>query len=252
MSQNRWVREPTGPGGNSDFHPTLPSIEVSYLSDPEAVAAVIPPPLGPGPDPRVHARVTDIKLEFGDFVYEERVGYFAVDAVYDGVLGEYPLTIPIDLESAVAISRERFGEPKKLAQIAFSREGDHVHASVTRNGVTYIEITGDVVGPLPTPDPYPATQWWFKFSPAVSGEGFDAGPFLIRVDQVRSPELVEQVDGTLELRDLATDPVVDLPIREIEHIHWTRRTSTHQPTMVGPIDAASFAPFVAARYDTYA
>ena len=45
------------------------------------------------------------------------MGYFAVDAVYDGQLGEYPMLMPIDLEPAVAISREKFGEPKKLADI---------------------------------------------------------------------------------------------------------------------------------------
>jgi acetoacetate decarboxylase len=249
MTENRWVRTPTASGGGNAFHPSLPSLEVAYFTDPDVLAAVLPPPLTAPDEPRVHARVTEIDLEFGAYRHKERVGYFAVDAEYEGVLGEYPLLMPIDLEPAVAISRERFGEPKKLAEIDFARDGDHVEARVTRQGVSFIEIIGDVVETLPTPDPYDARQWWFKFLPALSGSGFDAGPTLIRVDQVRTPESVERVEGKLVLRDLPSCPVVDLPILETESIVWTVRQSTHQPTTVRDVDPVAFEPFSFARYD---
>ena len=250
MTENRWIREVArGNGGGGGFTPSLPSLEVVYRTDPEVLAAVLPPPLEPPDEPRVHARVTEIKLDLGGYTHQERVGYFAVDARYRGELGEYPMLMPIDLEPAVAISREKFGEPKKLADIDFARDGDHVEARVTRSGVSFIEIVGDVVETLPTPDPYPAVQWWFKFLPAVSGDGFDAGPTLIRVDQVRTHESVERVEGKLVLRDLATDPVVDLLLLETESMLWTVRKSTHQPTVVGDVDAEAFAPFAHARYD---
>lgn len=249
MSRNRWVKDPSEPPrGGGGFHPSLPSIEVVYRTDPAILAAVLPPPLEPPELPRVHARVTEIKLQLGDYRHEERVGYFAVDAVYRGELGEYPLLMPIDLEPAVAISREQFGEPKKLAEIDFAREGSHVEARVTRQGVTFIEMTGDVVGTLPTPEPYPAVQWWFKFLPGLDGRGFDAGPFLIRVDQVRTHELLEKVEGKLVLRDLPSCPVVDLPVLETESMVWSVRKSTHAPSRVGPIDAAAFEPFAQSRY----
>jgi acetoacetate decarboxylase len=249
MSQNRWVKELSPPGEHGNFSPVLPSLEVVYRTDPDALAAILPPPLSAPPVPRVHVRCTDIHLEFGEFVHKEKVGFFAVDAEYNGELGEYPLLIPIDLESAVSISRERFGEPKKLADIEMGRDGDHVYASITRNGVTFIEIVGDVAEELPVPEPYEARQWWFKFMPSVTGSGFDGDPLLVRVDQVRSPQSMERVEGKLELRDLATDPVVDLPILETESIVWTVRTATHEPKLVGPVDAAAFEPFAYSRYD---
>ena len=249
MSQNRWVKDLSKGGGHGDFQPVLPSLEVVYRTDPDALAAILPPPLGAPPTPRVHVRCTDIHLEFGEHVHQEKVGYFAVDAELNGELGEYPLLIPIDLESAVSISRERFGEPKKLATIEMGRDGDHVYASITRNDVTFIEIVGDVVEELPVPEPYAARQWWFKFMPSVTGSGFDGDPLLVRVDQVRSPQSMERVEGKLELRDLATDPVVDLPILETESIRWTVRTATIDPKIVGPIDAAAFEPFAYSRYD---
>ena len=249
MAESRWVRDPSTVGAGGGFHPTLPSLEVSYFTDPEALAAVLPPPLTPPDEPRVHARVTEIHLEFGEHVHQERVGYFAVDALYEGEQGEYPLLIPIDLEPALSISREKFGEPKKLAEIDFGRDGDHVEARVSRNGVAFIEIVGDVAESLPTPEPYPAVQWWFKFLPAVSGQGFDAGPLLVRVDQVRTHESVERVDGKLVLRDLDSAPVVDLPVLETESIVWSVRQSTHEPTVVGPVDPDAFLPYSYARYD---
>jgi acetoacetate decarboxylase len=251
MAQNRWVRDVTaGAGaGGGGFHPTLPNLEVAYFTDPAALAAVLPPPLTPPDEPRVHARITEINLEFGEYKHHEMVGYFAVDAKYDGELGEYPLLIPIDLESALSISREKFGEPKKLADIELLRDGNHVEGRITRQGVTFIEIVGDVAETLPTPEPYPAHQWWFKFLPAVEGEGFDAGPFLVRVDQVRSPESVERVEGKLVLRDLPSCPVVDLPIVETESIRWTVRKSTHTPKLVGPVDGDAFLPYAYSRYD---
>jgi acetoacetate decarboxylase len=254
MSQNRWVRDvaPQGGAGGGGFHPVLPSLEVVYRTDPSVLAALLPPPLEAPPEPRVHARVTEITIEHsGAVVHQERVGYFAVDALYRGELGEYPLLMPIDLEGAISISREKFGEPKKLADIEFGREGEHVAASVTRNGVTFLEIAGDVVETLPTPDPAPAVQWWFKYLPAVTGEGFDYGPVLVRVDQVRSPQSMERVEGKLVLRDSPTDWVADLPVLETESIAWTTRTATHEPTVVGPVDAEAFLPFAHARYDIF-
>lgn len=250
MAENRWVREGSWRPASSPSGPPLPSLEAVYLTAPDALAAVLPPPLRPPDEPRVHVRITDIDIPLpGGAHYKEMVGYFAVDALHDGLLGEYPLLIPIDLEGALAISRERFGEPKKLADIRLVRDGDHVEGTITRGGVTFIEMAGQVTGARDVPEPYPATQFWFKFLPAVDGNGFDAGPFLVRVDQVRSPESIEEVNGKLVLRDLASAPVVDLPLEELVSMIWTRRRSSVNPVLVGEVDPEAFAPFAAARYE---
>jgi acetoacetate decarboxylase len=250
MTTNRWVTRPQDAAehGLAKGVPPLPSLEVVYRTDPDLLAQVLPPPLTPPERPRVHVRITDIDLTFGDFRHKELVGYYAVDAVHEGQPGEYPLLIPIDLESAIAISRERFGEPKKLAEIELTRNGDHVEGRMTRQGVTFVEIIGSVTERLPVPEPYPARQFWYKFLPAVSGAGFDGDPLLVRLEQVRKPESVERVDGKLVLRDLPSCPVVDLPVLETESIQWVVRSSENTPVVVGPVDAGAFAPFVAARY----
>ena len=99
------------------------------------------------------------------------------------------------------------------------------------------------------PAPYRATQFWFKFLPAVEGPGFDAGPLLVRVDQVRTPQSVERVEGKLVLRDVASVPVADLRVEELVSLTWTLRKSSVRPAVVGAVDAEAFAPFAFARYD---
>jgi acetoacetate decarboxylase len=249
VSLTRWVQTPEPPSGLTSSVPPLPSLEAAYLTDPDALAEVLPPPLTAPDEPRVHVRITDIDLTFGEHRHKELVAYFAVDAKLDGEPGEYPLLIPIDLEPAVAISRERYGEPKKLADIVLTRGDDgSVRGTVTRQGVTFIEMTGTVTEALPVPAPYSARQFWFKFSPAVDGAGFDGGPLLIRFEQVRRASSVERVEGDLILRDLPGCPVVDLPVRGVPVMTWVRRSSENTPKIVGPVDAAAFAPFVPVRY----
>ncbi|MFC5745700.1 acetoacetate decarboxylase family protein [Actinomadura rugatobispora] len=250
MSLTRWVQEPAPPAsGLSDATPALPSLEAVYLTDPAALAEVLPPPLTPPARPRVHVRVVDIDLRFGEHRHKELVGYFAVEAELDGEPGEYPLLIPIDLEPAISISRERFGEPKKLADIELTRAEDGtVHGAVTRQGVTFIEMTGRVTGELPVPEPYPARQFWYKFMPAVDGTGFDGDPLLVRMEQVRTAERVEAVEGDLVLRELPGCPVVDLPVLEPPTLRWVRRSSRNEPKIVGPVDPVAFAPYAQIRY----
>jgi acetoacetate decarboxylase len=247
----RWVQEPTEQASSGDGHvlPPITSLEVSYRTSPGLIASVVPPPLVPADDALVHLRFTDIDLDFGAFKWQEHVGWFGVDVVHDGLRGEYPLLIPIDLEKAIAISRERHGEPKKLADIVIERDGDDVRASMTRHGVTFAEVAGTVTGSLDVPPAYETRQFWFKFMPAVSGRGFDGDVLLVQVDQTRTPVSVESVDAKVVLRDLPSAPLADLPVVELVSCVWTSRRATTSPRVIGPVDPIAFEPFAAARYD---
>jgi acetoacetate decarboxylase len=250
VAQNRWVVDPVdaAAGGGGHQLPPIASLEVVYKSDPALMRAVVPPPLVLAGDASVHLRFTDIDLDFGAVKWKEHVGWFGVDVTHDGLRGEYPLLIPIDLERAVAISRERHGEPKKLAEISIDREGDDVRASMTRQDVTFAEVTGTITGALPVPEPYETRQFWFKFMPAVSGRGFDGDVLLVQVDQTRTPVTLEAIDAKVVLRDLASAPLADLPVEELVSVTWTTRRATTAPHVVGPVDPVAFEPFAAARY----
>lgn len=247
--QNRWVVEPAEPDPGGVELPPIASLEVVYRTAPDLVRAVVPPPLVAAEEAKVHLRFTDIDLDFGGgLTWQEHVGWFGVDVTYNGQAGEYPLLIPIDLEKAIAVSRERHGEPKKLAQISIERTGNDVRASMTRMGVTFAEVAGVVTGSAPVPEPYDTRQFWFKFMPAVSGQGFDGEVLLVQVDQTRTPVTVEQVDAKVVLRDLASAPLADLPVEDLVSVTWTTRRATTSPRVIGPVDPIAFAPFAAARY----
>jgi acetoacetate decarboxylase len=247
MGQNRWVREPrTGHGDAVVEYPPNLRFEITYLTDPEIHAAVLPPPLTPAPEPRVRVHFTRIEV---DGKVHEIVNSVLLDAMYGDTRGQFCAVMPIDLETAVSPSRETYGEPKKLAQIPFDREGDHLSLSVARQGVTFIEIVGDVTGELAIPEPYEVVQFWYKFLPAVSGEGFDAGPFLITLHQTVKARTCEKVDGKLVLRDLPGTPVADLPVLELEGARLMMiQTDYHHVLEDVEIDPVEYAKHVSVQY----
>ena len=246
MTQNRWIQEPERQHGAVVPYPANARLEVTYLTDPELHAQVLPPPLSPPPEPRVRVHFTRIEV---DGHLHEIVCSFLLEAMYGDQLGQFCAVMPIDLETAVSPSRETYGEPKKLAHLEFAREGNHVHASVTRQGVTIIEVVGDVTGDLPVPAPYPVQQFWYKFLPAVSGDGFDAGPFLVTLHQTMKPESCERIDGKLVLRDLPGTPVADLPVLEQEGIRFMMTSSEFFHVLEDvAIDPAAYARHVRVQY----
>jgi acetoacetate decarboxylase len=246
MTQNRWVQEPERQHGAVVPYPANARLEVTYLTDPELHAQVLPPPLSAPPEPRVRVHFTRIEV---DGHLHEIVCSFLLEAMYGDQLGQFCAVMPIDLETAVSPSRETYGEPKKLAHLEFAREGNHVHASVTRQGVTIIEVVGDVTGDLPVPAPYPVQQFWYKFLPAVSGDGFDAGPFLVTLHQTMKPESCERIDGKLVLRDLPGTPVADLPVLEQEGIRFMMTSSEFFHVLEDvDIDPAAYAKHVRVQY----
>lgn len=247
MNENRWIQEPQkGEGAETVPFPANGRLEVTYLTDPAIHAEVLPPPLTAPPEPRVRVHFT--RIEVGGKLHEI-VCSFLLDAMYGDQVGQFCAVMPIDLETAVSPSRETFGEPKKLAELEFNREGNHVHASVTRQGVTIIEVVGDVTESLPVPEPYPVLQFWYKFLPAVSGNGFDAGPFLVTLHQTMKPETCERVDGKLVFRDLPGTPVADLPVLKQEGIRFMMTSSEFFHVLEDvEIDPSVYARHVRVQY----
>jgi acetoacetate decarboxylase len=245
--QNRWVQEPRhGEGATVVEYPPNLRLELTYLTDPEVHAAVLPPPLTAPPEARVRVHFT--RIEFNGHLHEI-VGSVNLDAMYGDQLGQFCAVMPIDLETAVTPSRETYGEPKKLAKMECEREGDHIRASITRQGVTIIEIVGDVTEKLAIPEPYEVVQFWYKFLPAVSGEGFDAGPFLITLHQTVKPRSCEKVDGKLVLRDLPGTPVADLPVLQQESARLMMiQTDYYHVLEDVEIDAKEYAKHVSVQY----
>lgn len=216
-----------------------------WETDPDAVAAVLPPPLKPTGRPLVRVTVSKVELPG----YPLGAGSFAVAAAHDGVEGWYPLVMPMTHERALTGGREVFGEPKKLGEVTVERDGPAVRAVLARHSIAFVEIHGTVTAELPPPGPGRRTDFYFKFLPAVDGSGLDGDPLLVHCLREEKVRRLERVTGDIVLRESAHDPVADLPVRRPLGITLGEKTSVQRGRIAERVDARALLPYVHQRYD---
>ncbi len=217
-----------------------------WETDPEVVAAVLPPPLAPiAGEPFVRCTITIVTMPVGPSF---GAGWLGVRARHGEVVGEYPIFMPMTTEQSVIGGRETYGEPKKIGEVWSRRDGDSVEGVIARMGFTLVEIRGHIAEHR---EPYELDKrdFWFKFQPAANGDGLESDPVLVYGEKHESARLHEGVDGEVILKDSPLDPVADLAVRRIVDINWTERASTQIGRSVQSVPAADLLPFVHQRYD---
>ncbi len=223
------------------------TLVATYETDPEAIAAVLPPPLSTPTEPLVRLTIATVDVGRGYPVFG--AGTFAVHARHEDVDGDYALVMPMTTEQAVIGGRETFGEPKKLAEISLDRDGDSVRGHFTRMGTTFVEVVGKVTGEVePSPD-RTRTSFYLKFLPSPSGKGFDGDPMLVYCRRDEKTRTMWNVDGEVILRDSRFDPVADFPVRKLRSIELAERSSVQTGEVVATVPADWVAPYVHQRYD---
>lgn len=223
------------------------TLVATYETDPDAIAAVLPPPLSPPAEPLVRVTVATVDVGRGYPVFG--AGTFAVHARHEGVDGDYALVMPMTTEQAVIGGRETFGEPKKLAEISLDRDADAVRGSFTRMGTTFLEIGGTITGEQPPTPDRTRTSFYFKFLPSPTGKGFDGDPMLLYCRRDERTRTVWSVDGEVILRESRFDPVADLPVHKLRSIELAERSSVQTGEVVTTVPADWITPYVHQRYD---
>ncbi|HET6875098.1 MAG TPA: acetoacetate decarboxylase family protein [Acidimicrobiales bacterium] len=224
------------------------AVTVTYLTDPEIVAAVLPRPLEPAAEPVVRISLQRVVIDgrppFGSAV-------FSVAARHGEVEGDYPLFMPQSTEQSVTGGRETFGEPKKLGQIDVQRDGDRVRAGVTRLGFDLITVSGRVTGDAQLPPDQVNTEFYFKFLRSPDGKGI-TDPHLVYGRYHRHYEVFETIDASVDLGESPLDPVADIAIRELRSVTWCRRRTVQTGEIAERIPQEWLLPFVHQRYDDIA
>lgn len=228
------------------------SILIEYLSDPEAVKAVVPKPLVPNDEGRVQASFGYARMKVAPGV-EVPIGTwnFAVHVTYDGKPGTYVVGMAFDDEVTVVTGREIYGEPKKLATIHFDVTGDAASASVSRHGIAFAAFKG-TLGAAIEPQEFVDNAYTFKFTLNPDGSGFDHDPQMLRLVWRHKELEARDVRGELILTESAFDPVVDLPVRELVSARWSRRLTSSSGENVCTIPPMDMFPFISTRYDDMA
>jgi acetoacetate decarboxylase len=258
MSKVRWVKSDdeirAAEAANPEFLPsTLQQIRAVYATDPEIVATVLPKPLEPSGNGEVGITISKVSMHMAPgFDVEIGAALLGVKATYEGTEGLYLLTMPMTTEGAVIGGREVYGEPKKIADIAFTREGDTVTTSVTRQGVPYIEVRG-TVGTALGPRAFTEHAYCFKCLPALDrSETFEFDPLLVRLEWQHTLERVDEFDGEITLRESPFDPVVDLPVRRIVSMTYEEGGTKSNGTVLRSVPGEWLRPFLHTRYDDVA
>ncbi|MFE9254422.1 acetoacetate decarboxylase family protein [Streptomyces sp. NPDC006879] len=216
-----------------------------WESDAEVVAAVLPPPLQPTGRPLVRAAISTVELPG----YPLGAGSVAVAARHGEVEGWYPLVMPMTHERALTGGREVFGEPKKLGEVTLERAGLVVRAALARHKIAFVEVRGAVSGELALPAPARRTDFYFKFLPAVDGNGLDSEPLLVHCTRRERVRKLESITGDVVLRESMYDPVADLPVRRVVEITIGEKTTQQSGEPVERVSAQSLLPYLHQRYD---
>ncbi len=222
------------------------AVTAVYETDPELITAVLPLPLEPGPEPLARLTITVVEMRglapFG-------AGWFGVQARHGDVVGEYPLFMPMTTEQSVIGGRDTYGEPKKIADVTATRDGDRVNGRIARMGFTVCEIHGRISEQR---EPYEKrkTDFWFKVSPSAETPGeVDQDPLLVYGEKVEKARVHEGIDGELILKDSPLDPIADLVVRRVVDINWTERASTQVGRIIATVPRENLVPYLHQRYD---
>jgi acetoacetate decarboxylase len=182
-----------------------------FTPRPGAVERILPPGMEPADGPGM---VTLLSYPATDFQHAFEEAVVMVPVRVDETLGNYIPYIYVTTDEALVPGREIAGFPKKLAQVEWQRDGDHVVGSVTRWGKRILSVDGRVQGPLPeapvgAEGPGPAAPALnYKLVPGPAGEIEIEEITRVQIEVVPREQEIGQAQLRCEPSDF--DPVADL------------------------------------------
>lgn len=253
MTRTRFVKSAEDIRRFQDVYATpsfldIRTLAISFLTEPDVIAELLPPPLQPAAEPRISISVSEIRRS-------DCVGPFNGSSVnlacsYEGRDGLYCLAMPMSTDTAVIFGRELFAEPKKLADIRLEQRGKHVQGTVTRHGITYIDLRGTFDDePGPVEQSGVSQHYYFKYLPAADGKGLAFDPQLIRVTHRGVTHRAARGAGTITFRESRHDPLIDIPVVEVLGATLSEGETHTTAEVVTTVPAAGFLPYAYGKTD---
>ena len=229
---------------------SMRQIRAEYETDEKIYRALVPKPLEPLERPVVCVTFTDIAMHLSpEHTIEIGAAIFGVKASYDGVEGVNLITMPMTTEQAVVPGRETYGEAKKIAQIELRKEGDHVEASVSRMGFTYLSASGTIREEL-GPREFTQHGYCFKMFPSCEQQRhFDFDPLLIRLNWLQKHTNSWKLEGALSLGESPLDPVADVPIVNLTRFEYEEGQTQSNGQVLRSVPEEWMLPILHQRYD---
>jgi acetoacetate decarboxylase len=222
-------------------------LSVDFLSEPEVVSGVLPPPLEPGAEPLVSAMIGRWQSNcVGDFYG----GAIYVAARHDGIEGRYVLAMWMDGDIPTIFGRDLFGEPKKLAESRLHRRGEEYTAWLERGGVRLLELHAQLPDDL-GPSQGEGVNFNFKARPAANGIGLEEDAILTRATFQTIVRKARAGTGALTVRGTVHDPLDELPIVSIVGASFVECDLIASCESVATVPADVFLPYHHGRHDDW-
>lgn len=221
------------------------AVTVVFETDPDLVAAVLPRPLQPSaPTARLRVAVVDMGTGLQPF----GAGWFGVRARHGDLQGEYALFMPMTTEQSTVAGRETYGEPKKIAEVRLSVDGDQVAGRIARMGWTVAEVSGSLGAEEPGYE-RDKVDFYIKAFPHPSGQGLEGDPALVHCHRHEVARVVRPVTGECKLLQAPLDPVADFPVRRVVSFDYAEIASSQRGELVERVPAEWVFPYLHQRYD---
>jgi acetoacetate decarboxylase len=231
-------------------HPRFVSSEmlrVDFLSEPDVVAHVLPPPLTPADEPRGSAMIGRWRSNcVGDYCG----GAIYVAARHDGVDGDYVLAMYMDSDAAIIFGRDLFGEPKKQGRSQLYRAGSRFHAWVDRGGARLIELHANLPDEL-APGEGEGVNFNFKARPSVTGSGLEEDAILTLATFRTTVHASREGTGSVVLGGTVHDPLNELPVRSVLRASFVECDIAAESRAVTTVPADVFLPYHHGRHDDW-
>jgi acetoacetate decarboxylase len=258
MARLRYVKSSSGlpKAGSSKLRHTVQSIRALYETEPEIAKALLPRPLEPAPTPEIFVQFANVAMHVSEArTVEIGAATVGVACSHEGRPGYYVLAMPMEGEFVVIGGREKYGEPKKMAETSFSIEGDRVNAKVTRHEVTFLELDGKLGAPSDRPKQFTEHFYCYKALPAASPEanengGFDGDVLLTLLTWERDYSSVRRIEeGRIILRESPHDPLIDVPVKRLLRMEFAEGASRTGGKVLRSVPGEWLQPFLVQRYD---
>jgi acetoacetate decarboxylase len=223
-------------------------LTLQFLTDPDTVARLLPPPLTPADEPLANVTIGRWRSScLGTWTG----AVLNLVARHDGIVGGYPLVIYMDAEPPIQFGRELFGENKKRADSHLFRTGDQVHAWVERGGVRLIDVEADLdgdLGPLQGAERY---SFNFKSRTAADGHGLEEDAILTRTHFTADVHVQRSGTGRVTLTSTAHDPLAEVEVLEVRRAVWLEDDTLARSSAIARVPAEAFLPYHYGRQDDW-
>jgi acetoacetate decarboxylase len=242
-------------------------IDVSRLSvywntKPEIVEKLLPPPLEPHDNPMVYAYTAIFgKTNFGIDTYKESAVF--IFCKYKGEVGTYCLSMPVNHDIAMALGREMYGYPKKMATIHLEKSKGKAVGWTERHGIRINEMKASFLreiseeksielglGKFTTTN----TGYLFKHFPfpnsKTSSLEFDYKPRLVKapVESIITKMFVGK--GSIKFQPSNDDPWHELKVEKMLGASYVHATIRMLPAeFIAEVEPEDFMPYAYLKWD---